>query len=1164
MKITRAMAYLMAGTIAFGLCQSAFSQEAEAEAYLTRLRVESMDEPLAVDNDNPVFSWQMASGRTGARQTAYEIVVSDGEEVYWDSGRVESQSSVGIAYPEEAMPLKAETDYTWNLTVWDETGAVLTAGSTFGTGFMNEDLSAWHGAEWIGADELYLASETVPVFRLEFDMQIKEGGKSAGIVFGANDPRLLSTTKNNYLIHGENYITYQVKVDTLPAMLEVYRKGYAPGEDGTEPVKTVEIPEEMINEENRYDSHSFEIVISGNQMEYMTIDGTTLITGEGGGRSMAWGATQDPTKLILNPLGQTMDVPIFPRLCEVGFVTDDSTEAVFTDYLIRNYDPKRAVVFGENVGATYAIFDGIGGLKAEGNQITADAGTFAYADPSYGSVPMLRKDFTAEKPVASAKAYVTARGLYEMTINGQKVGEDYLSPGDTDFRQHILYYAYDVTDLIAEGDNAVGAVLASGWYMDQVYYTTEEYNWYDDKPSLLALIAVTYEDGTVDYIPTDSTWQYYGQGPVRYAGNFNGEIYDATREAAVEGFDEPGYDAGAWRPAAAVESTIRGITPAYIAALVPGIRVVKVLDAEYVGAETRGDDNDTVYIYDMGENMVGVPQITFPEGEAGQEITVRYGEILYPNLEEDNPYYYGDLGGLILTENLRGALATDRYTMKGESGESFCPVFTFHGYRYVEISGISEPIPAENIKGVVLSSIKQASYYESSNELTTKLFDNIIRSTSGNHLSIPTDCPQRDERLGWAGDLNAYIRTDTYMADQTAFFNNYTLMQRDSQGADGTYHLFAPSYNDIGSAFALGYMWNASGAIVPYENYLQYGDISILEANYPNMKLHVDGMCQMKAEGCEYLTSNTGFSGDHLAVVDTDVSLLGNAMFYHVVRYLQGAAEALGKKEDAAAFASYAEGLKNEWNAVYVNADHKTQMADGTLQDTQGSYALPLSYGLFNEENEPYARENLLSACEATGYTMTTGFMTTGSLLPALTEAGESETAYRLFEQTAYPSWLYPVVNGATSVWERWNSYTIENGFGGNNGMNSFNHYSLGAVGSWMMEYQAGIGRGETAGFQSFVLQPLPGGHFTYVKAAYDSQYGRIESGWTAEDGKLATYDAIVPANTTAILYLPATEEEAQSLMDIAGASYEGMEEHNGMMTAVFELESGSYHFDVK
>lgn len=1130
------------------------------------LRVNGLVHSLNIDTVRPVFSWRMDCARNGARQTAYQIIVSARDTIVWDSGKIESDVCFGIPYPADAAALTPETDYTWIVTIWDETGASAVSQAAFSTGLMGTDLSVWHGAKWIGPEEIQFCASTLAVFRIRFRMQVAAGGASAGILFGANDPRYASSIQNNYLIHGENYIAYRLDVSQIPARVNVTRRGCLPGEEEEVLLESMEVPDSVISMENRYGEHAYEIAVSGCQMEFMTVDGVPLETDESNLAiiSNPLHPVTERTHLVLNPTKAIGDTPVFPRLCEVGFTTDAQTPAFFRDFGIYHYGGEQNLIFGPQTGAGYSVFDGKKGLTVEGTEIETAPGTLAYADPSYGSVPMLRRDLAVKGPVRSAKIYAAGKGIFELSLNGQKVGDEYLSAGDMDFRRHIFYEAFDVTGQLHEGKNTLGAVLASGWFNDQASYTLETHNFYGDRQALLAVLCICYEDGSVEYIPTDGTWQYFGQGPIRNAANFNGEIYDATREAQIQHWDTPDFDPDLcelWQNVPETDSKVCGIEPQIVAKPDPGIVKYGELTAVYHGAQTRGTDHDTVFIYDMGVNMVGVPEITFPDGKPGQVVTIRYAEILYPVLAEDNPYCYGELGGLILTENLRGALVTDRYIMKGEPGETFRPLHTFHGYRYVEISGIDKPIPAENIRGILLSSVKQTAFYESSNPLTNQLFVNITRSTIENHLSIPTDCPQRDERLGWAGDAQVYSETATYMADMRTFYRYFCMLQAEAQGPDGTFHLYAPGYAPIGVAFALGYTWNTAGVVIPWQTYRQYGDPTVLRENYPAMRLHIYGMMDMKAEGRNYLTSHIGFLGDHLSVKDTDPSLMDNAQYYRAVRIVQHTAEILGEKEDAAVFASFGDGLREEWNAVFVNPEHRTQNAEGVLQDTQASYALPLMCGIFSDENTPYAGQFLEDASAATGYTMTTGFMGTGPLLPALTEGGHVDAAYTMFEQTTYPSWLYPVLNGATTVWERWGSYTIENGFGGQNGMNSFNHYSLGAVASWMLEYQAGIQRGETAGFKNFVLQPTPGGHFTQVKADYDSICGRISSGWTAQDGELLTYDAVVPANTTAALYLPVSEERARK-MQADGAVYCGMTEHNRRQCAKFELAAGSWHFE--
>ena len=508
--------------------------------------------------------------------------------------------------------------------------------------------------------------------------------------------------------------------------------------------------------------------------------------------------------LDLNPNNGTQ---LYPYLNDIGFVTGEMSNALFSNLSVQNYREPKAEVFGETTGATYEIFSGLDGVNLFGSQIMVGSDTLSYADPSCGSIPMLRKKFTADKQIESATLYATARGIYEMRINGERVGDEYFTPGNTDYRQQIQYTSYDVTDMVREGDNAIAATLASGWYSDAASFQLTNFNFYGDRQSLLALMKITYTDGTTETVVSDDSWQYYGEGPVRYAGNFNGETYDATRDADVEGWDEPGFEADGWRAASEMESTVSGYEPRIVAKTDEGVKEVETLDAAYVSTQTRGDDNHTVYIYDMGTNMVGVPEIKLPEGKAGQKITIRFAESIYPDLPEDSEFYYGDLDNLILTENYRTALSTDQYIMKGQAGgETYRSEFTFHGYRYIEISGVEEAIPTENIKGIVLSSVTEpASTYETSNELTNQLFDNIMRSIYSNHLSIATDCPQRDERLGWSGDAQVFSRTATYFADMNAFYTNFASIMRDGQNQqDGVYAMFSPSYSDVGSGGTLG------------------------------------------------------------------------------------------------------------------------------------------------------------------------------------------------------------------------------------------------------------------------------------------------------------------------------------------------------------------------
>lgn len=405
-------------------------------------------------------------------------------------------------------------------------------------------------------------------------------------------------------------------------------------------------------------------------------------------------------------------------------------------------------MFSEAVDQNY---EGIFKDAVDGNAVKIENGGFTvngaggevkvYKDPSHTSTPMLRTTINASKAIASAKLYATARGVYEFYINGKRVGDEYFNPGHTEYGKHLMYQTYDVTNLLQNGENAIGAMLGSGWWGDETSFTVTNYNYYGDRQSLLAKLKITYTDGTTQTVVTDpSTWKVYNDGPITYADFFNGEDYGANKE--VTGWDTAGYNDSTWEPAQVITPDAKFASPQIISQIGNGVKAIEEITAKSYTEPRLG-----VYVYDMGVNMVGVPRITIPPTTSGQIITLRTAEITYPNLPEYSNMNGSSMVGMILTENLRTALSTDAYTTKENSaGETYQPRFTFHGYRYLEITGIDVPLPVEDVKGVVLSSITDITGdYETSNTLVNQFYKNIIRSQKGNFLSIPTDCPQRDE-----------------------------------------------------------------------------------------------------------------------------------------------------------------------------------------------------------------------------------------------------------------------------------------------------------------------------------------------------------------------------------------------------------------------------------
>ncbi|MBO6059302.1 MAG: family 78 glycoside hydrolase catalytic domain, partial [Bacteroidaceae bacterium] len=504
----------------------------------------------------------------------------------------------------------------------------------------------------------------------------------------------------------------------------------------------------------------------------------------------------------------------------------------------------------EKTGATYAIFDGMEGIVVDGNVITVDGGEngmLVYADPSYGAAPMLRTSFVADEGIAKARLYVTAQGIYNLYLNGQEIAADeWFNPGSTEYDSILAYNVYDVTDYLTDGENVLGAQLGEGWWTGMTTFECLNNNYYGDQPALMAKLVLTTADGASSTVVTDSQgWKYCGDGPVRLASLYQGERYDATKEAAVEGWTAPGFDDSAWRPASVIETRKQFTSPALVTRYDKPVHVIRTNEVVSALGETKpGSD---AYLYDMGENVSGVPVITIPADYAkpGETITVRFAEILYPELEE---YTSSGVNGLLMVENYRTALVTDFYTMK-EGENVFTPDLTFHGYRYIEISGLGKELPAECIRMQVLSSLDASATYESSNALVNQLFANIVNSTTSNYLSLPTDCPQRDERMGWTGDAQVYALSASYVADTYNFMRQWMDTVRADCGKDtGLSSQYCPAFVNYDPAAdtiphkgqSFGITWNALVVTIPYNLYMQTGDPAILRDNIGNIYTYVD------------------------------------------------------------------------------------------------------------------------------------------------------------------------------------------------------------------------------------------------------------------------------------------------------------------------------------
>jgi alpha-L-rhamnosidase len=579
-----------------------------------------------------------------------------------------------------------------------------------------------------------------------------------------------------------------------------------------------------------------------------------------------------------------------------------------------------------------------------------------------------------------------------------------------------------------------------------------------------------------------------------------------------------------------------------------------------------------VFVYDMGQNIAGVPKISLQGMQPGKTITLRFAEVKYPDLPA-----YKENAGMLMLENIRAAMAQDLYITKGGQ-EAINPSFTFHGYRYIEITGIPAPLPVSAVKSDVLSSIHElASTYKTSNAKVNRLWENITWSMYANFISIPTDCPQRNERLGWSGDISVFSRTATYLAAIPQFLRRHLQAMRDVQRGDGRFTDVAP----LGGGFG-GVLWGSAGITVAWESYQQYDDKAMLAEHYEAMKVYMSFLNKSIDPVTNVLDDKISKEwwslGDWLSPQydRSEKTLLWESYFIYDLDMMSKIAAVLNKKEDEAWYKNMATKRKAFFHQTYVDPATGKTAFRGKMIDTQASYALPLAFNIFDEKNKDnalkhfaagIARENKAdNGTICPPYTLMTGFIGTAWINKALSDNGYADIAYSLLQQTAYPSWLYPVEQGATTIWERLNSYTHSAGFGGNNRMNSFNHYSFGAIGAWMYNYSLGIERDERSpGFKHFILrpQPDPTGKMTWAKGDYNSLYGRIESGWEVK-GNTCYYHFTVPANTSATLYLHAASvhnisDGKKAIATLPGVKYSGMQKGK----YVFTLQPGRYNIQV-
>ncbi len=741
--------------------------------------------------------------------------------------------------------------------------------------------------------------------------------------------------------------------------------------------------------------------------------------------------------------------------------------------------------------------------------------------------PFLRREFTVGKPVARATLTATARGVYALHLNGRRVGDTHLAPGWTDYRRRIAYQTYDVTEWVGEGANALGAALGDGWYAGYIGFENKRAN-YGGRLGLLAQLEIEYADGTAQTVATDEQWRG-ATGPLLFSDMLMGESYDARLERS--GWDSPGFDAAGWSPVH-VEATLPDV--ALVAQKDPPVRVTEELPARFLTQPLPGS-----WLFDLGQNMVGWARLRV-EGPAGTVIRLRFGEILNPD-------------GTLYAINLRGAKATDTYILKGQGVETWEPRFTFHGFRYVEVTGCPGTPALDAVTGCVLhSDIPKTGTFECDHGLVNQLVQNIDWGQRGNFLSIPTDCPQRDERLGWLGDAQIFARTAAGSRDVAAFFAKWMDDVSDAQSPEGGFPDVAPRLVDLADGAPA---WGDAGIIVPWTMYQVYGDIGLLQTHYDAMARWIEYLRSVNPDGLWSHRRNNDF-GDWLSIAaDTDKDLLATAYFAYDTSLMARIASVLGRPEDAARYDALLGEIKSAFQRAFV-AD------DGRLKgDTQTAYVLALRFGLLPDALRPLAARHLVEDIEAKGGHLSTGFVGVGYLCPVLTDAGYADVAYRLLLNETFPSWGYSIKHGATTIWERWDGWTQDQGFQ-DAGMNSFNHYSLGSVGEWLQRYVAGMDTDpDQPGFAQVRLRPHPSRRLGWVRASFDSLHGRLASAWEWQ-GDTLCWNVVVPANTVAVLSVPTDDPASVQEGGRPADQSEGLQPlraEDGY--AVYHAGAGAYEF---
>lgn len=758
---------------------------------------------------------------------------------------------------------------------------------------------------------------------------------------------------------------------------------------------------------------------------------------------------------------------------------------------------------------------------------SSSAEEVAWASPRY-----LRKEFVIDaRPVRRATAYVTALGLYELRLNGQRVGDQLLAPEWTDYRKRVQYQTYDVTGQVKSGANAVSAIVGNGWFAGGWQHWQKQLKpIYGTEPFLLAQLEIEFADGTCERVVTDHSWRGTADGPLQLAGIYEGVSYDARK--AMPGWDAPGFDDTGWKAAVTHSPTDDAQVGRLVWQRNEPIRATRELKPVALAEPQPG-----VYVFAFDQNIVGHCRISL-RGKAGQTVELQYGEMR-------------NLDGTVFTGNLcvvsQHRAQLDRYTFRGEGVETFEPCFTYHGFQYVEVRGLTEKPRLEDVTGVVFNSdCPESGEFTCSDPLLNRLARNILWSQRGNFMGVPTDCPQRNERCGYTGDAQFFMRAAVFNMNVAAFFAKWLMDVEDAQQPDGHFADHAPTFGP-GNNQNIG--WADAGIICPYEIYRTYGDTRVIREHYAAMKRYLD---YLTSQSKDFLYVGKVGNGDWLNTGGAaSKEVIGTAFMAFDFRLMAEMAEAIGENEDAAAFRDRFEKIAAAFAKAYLGPD-------GGIKDSSlTGYAMAFTMGLVPRALAERMSERFSAEVRRFKWHPRTGFIGTPRLLPGLHLAGRDDDAYKLLLMKTAPSWLYPVSVGATTIWEHWTAW---DGVHPRGGMVSLNHYAFGSVGEYLFGMVGGI-QPAAPGYERITIAPVIGDDLTWANTRYDSVRGRIATVWKIVDGKIEL-EVTIPVNATATVHVPAADgcvvtENGKPAEQSAGVRMF----RSGKEERVFEIGSGSYRF---